>query len=416
MIFRSLVRITLLLPLVLAACGDLPEPFLGNPGVMGRRLAAPTTPMLAVPPPPKALLGAQASADFADLLALSLQRDEVPTLAREPQKLDWRLAVTAERRGDDVVPRYAIQDPSGHEQGAIDGGHVAASGWTAGADKILGQAAQDAVPKIVALMMSIRATRDRADPNSLLHRVAKLYVPDVTGAPGDGNIALTKQIRAKLAEFGPLVQLTPDGTDFYVKGTVVMSPLPKGQQQVEIAWTVTRPSGVVTGKVSQLNAIVAGSLNQYWGDVAVVVAQEAASGVDRVVERFINRDGTDIGQDASAGKTAGPATPPVPPPLPAAALGGSSVQGKAAVPDAGNGPVKTAAPGKPVGPGPGVASAHGAGKATAAGKAARGDDLGALIKQLDHKHRGRPVPAEGIGQGAGAVPADAAAPAKPPAQ
>ena len=46
----------LLLPLLFAACGDLPEPFLGNPGENGRRLAQPPTPRLAVPPPANALL------------------------------------------------------------------------------------------------------------------------------------------------------------------------------------------------------------------------------------------------------------------------------------------------------------------------------------------------------------------------
>jgi hypothetical protein len=292
MLLRPLACLALLLPLVLSACGDLPEPFLGNPGATARRLAVPATPMLAVPPPSRALLDGQADGDFADLLALSLQKEEVPSLAREPRKGDWRLAVTAERRGDEVVPRYAIQDPNGHEEGAIIGGAVPASGWTSGASRTLGQAAQDAVPKIVALMMSIRATRDRADPNSLMHRIAKIYVPDVTGAPGDGNQALTRQIRARLAEIGPLVQRTPENADFIVKGTVVVSPLPKGQQQIEIAWTVTRSSGVVTGKVSQLNAVPAGTLDSYWGDVALVVAQEAAGGIDRVVERFIGREGS----------------------------------------------------------------------------------------------------------------------------
>lgn len=306
--FNSLLRCALLLPWLLAACGDLPEPFLGNPGATARRLAVPATPMLAVPPPSHALLNGQANGDFADLLALSLQKEEVPTLAREPHKDDWRLAVTAQRKGDLVVPRYAVQDPSGHEQGAIDGGAFPASGWLGGAPRTLGQAAQDAVPKIVALMMSIRATRDRADPNSLLHRVAKLYVPEVTGAPGDGDLVLTRQIRARLAEVGPLVQLTPDNADFIVKGTVAVTPLPKGQQQVEIAWAVTRPSGVLSGKVSQLNAVPAGTLDQYWGDVAVVVAQEAAGGIDKVVEQFIGRDGSVPVKDGAPAKGTGPGT------------------------------------------------------------------------------------------------------------
>src|ERR1035438_3717461 len=141
--------------LSLAGCGDLPEPFLGNPGATARRLAVPETPMLAVPPPSGALLSKPAGDDFAELLALSLQKEEVPSLARTQRKTDWGLAITASRKADQVVPRYAILDPSGHEQGAIDGATVAASGWDAGAPWTLGQAARDAVPKVLALMMSI---------------------------------------------------------------------------------------------------------------------------------------------------------------------------------------------------------------------------------------------------------------------
>jgi hypothetical protein len=288
---RFLLRLATVLPLLLAACGDLPEPFLGNPGATARRLAVPATPLLAIPPPSGILLNERDSGAFAGQLAVGLQREEVPTLVREPQKTDWRLAITAGQRGDKVVARYAILDPSGHEQGAIDGTPVAAAGWVAGAPWVLNQAAQEAVPKVLALMMSIRATRDRANPNSLMNRAAKLFVPEVTGAPGDGNTMLTKLVRAQIAAFGPLVQVTPEGADFTVKGEVVVSPLPNAQQQVEIVWTVTRPSGVLVGKVSQLNSVPAGSLNLYWGEVAAVVAQEASGGIDRVVERFIDRGG-----------------------------------------------------------------------------------------------------------------------------
>jgi hypothetical protein len=280
----------LLLLLLPAACGDLPEPFLGNPGATARRLAVPDTPMLVVPPPSNALLAAPNNADFAEQLASGLRDGEIPAQARPPGKNEWRLAVTARRDGDRVVPRYAVLDPSGHEQGSIDGSPIEAPGWAAGAPWVLGSAAKDAVPKVLALMTSIRATRDRADPNSLMNRAARVYVPEVTGAPGDGNVSLTKAIRSGLAEFGPLIQTAPDSPDFIVQGTVVVTLLKDGKQQVEIAWAVTRPSGVLCGKVSQLNSVPAGSLDHYWGDVAVAVAQEASGGINTVVDRFIGRD------------------------------------------------------------------------------------------------------------------------------
>ena len=349
--FYLLLR--LLVPLaaamLLAACGDLPEPFLGNPGATARRLAVPLTPMLAVPPPSNALLNPEANRDFADLLALDLQKEDVPTLARTPHKTDWRLAVSAGRNGDQVVPRYAILDPSGREQGAIEGSALPAAGWTAGAPWTLGQAARDAVPKILALMMSIRATRDRANPNSLLNRPAVLFVPAVTGAPGDGDTALTRMIRTRLAEFGPLVQVTPEGADFTVTGQVIVTPLPKGQQQVEIAWTVIRPSGAMVGKVSQLNAVPTGSLDQLWGDVAAVVAQEASTGINTVVERFIGRDGPTSGNVPADGTTANDLAKPE------GTAPAAPTQPERTVPPTGSG-VGPAAPTKPGGtvPAPGT--------------------------------------------------------------
>ena len=67
--------------LLLASCGDLPEPFLGNPGATARLLAQPPTPRLAVPPPGNALLPDAASRQFADALAAGLQAQEVPAFA-----------------------------------------------------------------------------------------------------------------------------------------------------------------------------------------------------------------------------------------------------------------------------------------------------------------------------------------------
>ena len=100
----------------------------------------------------------------------------------------------------------------------------------------------------------------------------------MTGAPGDGNESLTKQLRTHLAALGPVVQDDPNGADFIVQGNVRMVPIAGGQQRVEIQWAVRTPSGDERGKVVQLNDIPAGSLDHYWADVAVVVATEAAGG------------------------------------------------------------------------------------------------------------------------------------------
>jgi hypothetical protein len=57
------------------------------------------------------------------------------------------------------------------------------------------------------------------------------------------------------------------------------------------------------GRVIQLNEIPAGTLDHYWGDVAVVVATEASSGVNDVIKRQSGRE--PAGHDPSSQDSSG---------------------------------------------------------------------------------------------------------------
>lgn len=281
-----LSRLSLLLLLLLASCGDLPEPFLGNPGANGRVLAQPPTPRLAVPAPANALLPDEASRQFAGTLATGLQALEVPAFPEPVHSGDWRLVTTADNRGSNIVPVFHVIDPGGKEKGKTEGAPVSAQAWASASPDTLIKAAADAAPKISSLLTGIQ----HADPNSLYNRIAKVEIAPVTGAPGDGNVSLTRQMKTHLARLGPLLQDKPDGADFVVQGNVRMVPIPGHQQRVEIQWVVKKPDGEERGKVVQLNDIPAGSLDHYWADVADVVATEAAGGVNDVIARQSGRE------------------------------------------------------------------------------------------------------------------------------
>ena len=62
------------------------------------------------------------------------------------------------------------------------------------------QAAADGAPPVASLLTQIQAALQRADPNSLYNRPARVQVATVRGAPGDGNRALTQQMREHLEE------------------------------------------------------------------------------------------------------------------------------------------------------------------------------------------------------------------------
>jgi hypothetical protein len=275
---------------ILSACGDLPEPFLGNPGATARRLAQPLAPLLAVPPGSDTLLSDAASQELAKQIATALQATEVPAMVRTPEKTDWRLISRAERNGDGVTPIFSVQNPQGKEEGSAEGELVPLQAWANADPALMHQIAAEAAPRIGAVLTSIRIAHDKADPGSLFNRPAKVLVADVTGAPGDGNQILTQQMRARLAVLGPVVLTTPTGADFVVQGDVKVVALPKRQERIEIQWTVKTGGGDERGRVVQLNEIPAGTLDHYWGDVAVVVATEASSGVNDVIQRQSGHD------------------------------------------------------------------------------------------------------------------------------
>jgi hypothetical protein len=290
--------LALLVCLILSACGDLPEPFIGNPGATARKLAQPLTPLLAVPPGAQTLLPDAANQQLAQALATALQATEVPAIVRPPEPTDWRLITQAEHDGGFVTPVFSVLDPQGKEEGSAQGEKIPEQSWAEADRAMMDQVAQEAAPRIGAVLTGIRIAHDKADPGSLYNRPAKVLVTDVTGAPGDGDAALTQQIRARLAVLGPVVLTTPTGADFVVQGEVKVVPIPQRQERVEIQWIVTAAGGSERGRVVQLNEIPAGSLSQYWGDVAVVVATEASNGINDVIKRQSGHDPNEVRQSA----------------------------------------------------------------------------------------------------------------------
>ena len=272
--------------LLLAACGDLPHPFAGDPGGIGPRLATPPPSRLAVPTPGGALLPAADATAFARDVAQSLLAQEVPAVQQPARPGDWRLQIAASVQpggAGAVVPSYSVFGPGNDLRGTVQGAPVAESAWAAGDHQALAAAAGEAGPKLADLLTGIQAAQMQSDPHSLMNRPARVYFPGVTGAPGDGDISLARQMAALLPDGGNVIQNTAREADFILRGTVSVKHLDAKTDHVEIVWTVTSAAGAEAGKVAQLNDIPAHTLDTYWGDIAVVVAREAAGGVRQVI-------------------------------------------------------------------------------------------------------------------------------------
>lgn len=267
----------------LAACGPLPQPFRGRPGEVARRLAQPPGYRIAVAPASGVLLTDEDGRTLARAVAETLAAQDIPAVDSEALPLDWRLLIAAERDGNVVTPRYALRDADGRALGMLVGRPVAARDWAEGGEPVLRRAAAEAAPNLAQLVARIDAQRRTGDERAAGSAPPVLRLIPVRGAPGDGNRSLTARMRDRLAGYGFALQDQAEGAQFAVSGEVTMAPASRGQQRVEIVWTVSRRDGQDLGRVLQLNEVPGGSLNGLWGDVAFVVAEEAAGGIRDVV-------------------------------------------------------------------------------------------------------------------------------------
>ena len=267
----------------LAACGDLPQPFRGQPGQAAARLARPPAYRIAIPPPTGALQTRAQAEAYAEALAEQLMAQEVPAVAGDPWPLDWVVEVSATRQAAGVLPLYRLRDGDGTLLGEATGRMVSTRDWLAGDEAALRRVAADGAQSLATLVARADALRRTGDERTAGAGPLVVRLLPVRGAPGDGNRSLTARMSEQLAALGFRVQEQSDGAQFAVMGVVEMAAAPRGQQRIEIVWTVQRRDGFDLGRVLQLNEVPAGSLNGLWGDVAFVVANEAAGGIRDVI-------------------------------------------------------------------------------------------------------------------------------------
>jgi hypothetical protein len=272
------------------------------------RLARPPAYRLAVLPGASSLQTVEQSQAYARALAEALMGQDVPTVAGDPLPLDWVVDVSATRGPAGIVPRYTLRDGDGVLVGETTGRMVSTRDWVSGDEAALRRAAADAAPALAGLVARADALRRTGDERAVGAGPPVVRLLPVRGAPGDGNRSLMARMTEQLAQFGFQVQEASDGAEYAVQGTVEVAPAARGQQRIEIVWIVSRRDGYDLGRVLQLNEIPAGSLGGLWGDVAFVVASEAAGGVRDVIANAGRVD-----QDAS----------PIPP-APAAAGAGAT--------------------------------------------------------------------------------------------
>lgn len=285
-------RLALFIPLLLAGCGTLPQPFLGRPGPEGALLSIPPPPVLIVPPPRDAMLGDKAARLYASDLAQALVKRNVPSLARPAGKADWKLIAQARILQNEIIPAFSIIGPTGRTYGHATIAPVAEQAWANGAPAVLKASAESAAAELATQLSAINASVQQSNPLSLENRPPRVLLAGINGAPGDGDHALAINLRRDLPQLGLVMVKAKHDADFVIAGVVKVSPSTHSQGKagtdiVELDWMVRGQGGQFIGKVSQLHDLKPSQMAPYWGDVAMAAAQQAALGLKQVIVNAI---------------------------------------------------------------------------------------------------------------------------------
>jgi hypothetical protein len=301
-----------LLLLAIAGCGEIPRPFSGGSQATPEQAALrrPPPARILVPAPTQAGLTDAAARSFAESLADRLREQDLPATAAaaRPGGRDWRVEARFETAGRQVALSYALIDERGERVGTVRAPRpIPIAQWANADPAALADAAADAAPAIAALTGRADTARRAAGPSAPA-RLPTVAILPVSGAPGDGNTALTIAMREAVGRRGLILQEEAAGADYVVAGRVETEPRPGGQVYVEIGWRVTQGQ-LELGKVSQLNEVPARAIGGRWGDVAYVVAEEASAGVRQVLDNARESQGRASAANARAAQPAQPGPP-----------------------------------------------------------------------------------------------------------
>lgn len=287
----------------LTACVTVPKPFY-KPGKEGKRLVANLPPpRLAVPPPETVFKKREVSVDFARMMTQALVTQALPAVTKTSSKGDWWLKVSPDRGSAGIMPRYTIIAPDGRPRGHVDGSMINAPTFDDLSQDERKKLALEAAPRIADLLTGIKAEAMMADPNSLKRRAAKIQFLGVRGAPGDGDVSLSRAFVTSLPDQLDQITDKKDLADFVVEGRVKITNGAKGMtdhpsQHVEIVWRIRDKLGKEAGAATQLHDVPSGSLDHGWGDVAVAAAQEAAAATRQIISAYSGRNNQPLPKDA----------------------------------------------------------------------------------------------------------------------
>ncbi len=114
-----------------------------------------------------------------------------------------------------------------------------------------------------------------------------IKILQITGAPGDGNKSLRRNIENILKRAKIKIATNDQRGDLVISGAVLVKRYDENQQLVRIDWLLQDHNGREVRSLKQQNLIPTGALSGRWGDIAYSIAigvvEEAALALDKIV-------------------------------------------------------------------------------------------------------------------------------------
>ena len=127
-----------------------------------------------------------------------------------------------------------------------------------------------------ALMRQVEVKDDGPDPTVVLAAV--------DGAPGDGDLKLSRAMRRALDQNGVLLVPVPDDSTPLLMGAVHVAPPAGDRRRVEIVWTLIRPDGREVGRVGQADDLPRAQAEGDWTVLAEAIADAGAPAVLQLLQ------------------------------------------------------------------------------------------------------------------------------------
>jgi hypothetical protein len=253
---------------------------------------------LDIPAPTTAGLDPATAQLWATDMAKALQGQSVPATARPATAGAWWLRLQTRLAGGQIIPVYTVMAPANAPRASQEGAGIDQTLWRPAngpvSPAVLSSAAQDAAPRIAALLTGIQAAAMEKDPNSLKHRPARIFFSGVIGAPGKGNDGLASAFRTAFPDSHDTLTRRRTQADYILNCTVRVSdaaPAADGQarQHLDIIWTLHDAAGQEAGGITQLHDIHAHALDGDWKETASDTAHEAAAAARQIIDRYSGR-------------------------------------------------------------------------------------------------------------------------------